>query len=167
MKTRAKTAEERKRFLQKLNKIPIRFKNCGGNANQKTKTVGIKSNIPKIKISRDRMGSFVIKNFSIDGEFPLLIKQERIDDEYELAHSVSVNEGVMKKNVEKNSVSTQCHSSDNELWLYVGRNVNNTVDAQIQTSPTVDEYGYCRPYCQYLLTGQFCGPTCQFIGLIQ
>ena len=163
MKTRAKKAEERQKFLQKLNRKSNRFKHVAGNNNEKSISVGNKSNLLKIKISREPMGSFAIQNISIDNELPALIKQEIIDEEYDSGQNAVVKDGCRHENVMKNSVSTQCHSSKNELWLYVGRNVHNTVDAQTQTSPLPDEYAYCRDHCQYLIYGHFCGPTCQFL----
>ena len=161
MKTRKKRAEEREKFLEKLNRTSNRVKNFVGKMNEQSIGVGSKSSILKIKISRDQMGSFAIQDLRIDEELPALIKHERVDDEYESAQS-SFTRRWKEQNVKKNSVSTQCYSTKKELWLYVGRNGPNTVDAQTQTISR-DEYGYCKDFCQFLIYGQYCGPACQFL----
>lgn len=163
MKTRAKKAEEMQKFLQKLNRKPKRIRSCVNSINEKAISNRNNSNFLKIKISRDHMGTFAVQRFDIDEELPALIKQEIIDDEYESRQSLFVKKGCKDENVKKNSVSTQCHSGRNGLWLYVRRNAQNTKDAQTQTSPSHDGYGYCNPFCQYLIYNQFCGPACQFL----
>ena len=165
MKTRAKRAEERQKFYEKLNKRPKKVKNNVGNT-EKPSFGGNQLMTMKIKISRDQMGLLSIKNSSIDDELPALIKQEPIDDEYEVGQNASDKQPCSDDLVKKNSVATQCFSNQNELWLYVGRKEKNTVDVQTQTSPCHDEIGECNAYCQYLLFGQYCGPNCQFLRLM-
>ena len=164
MKTRAKRAEERLKFLEKLNKRPKKIKNYVGDI-EKPSCGGNKALPLKIKISRDQIGSLSIQNFSIDDELPALIKQEPIDDEYEVGQNMAVNQA-KKDNIEKKSVATQCYSNHNELWLYVGRNEKKTANAQTQTLQFHDENGFCNADCQFLLFGQYCGPSCQFIRLM-
>ena len=164
MKTRAKRAEERLKFLEKLNNRPKKTRNYVGDI-ERLSCAGNKASPLKIKISRDQIGAFAIQNFSIDDELPALIKQEPIDDEYEVGQNKAANQ-VKKDNFEKKSVATQCHSNHNELWLYVGRNEKKTANAQTQTSPFYDENGFCNPDCQFLLFGRYCGPLCQFIRLM-
>ena len=161
MKTRKKRAEERKKFLEKLNRTSNRVKTSVRKMNEQSIGVESNSSFLKIKISRDQMGSLTIQDSRIDEELPPLIKQECLNDEYESAQSLFAKRW-KEENVKKNSVSTQCYSTKKELWLYVGRNGPNTVDAQTQTISR-DEVGYCYDFCQFLILGQYCGPACQFL----
>ena len=164
MKTRAKRAEERQKFYEKLNNRPKKVKKNVGYTEKSTYGCN-QLMTTKIKISRDQSGSLSVKNSSIDDELPALIKQELIDDEYEVGQNASDNQPSSEP-LKKNSVATQCFSNQNELWLYVGKIEKTTVDAQTQTSPRQDEFGECNAYCQYLLIGQYCGPNCQFLRLM-
>ena len=80
MKTRAKKAAERQKFLDKLNKIPSKFKRTGKSMKKLKRLKTVPPLIVKLRETRHENSPNPIAS-PMDDDLSALIKQERLDDD--------------------------------------------------------------------------------------